>query len=76
MPSKNEVMDNLHQIEAAAASLSADQQRELLVWLAQRVGKQRPAGKPYSVLDIPPADVGQVLSFDEANSDLLDEMLE
>lgn len=69
-------MENLSQIEAAAASLPPDQQRELLVWLAQRVGEHRPSENSQSVLEIPPANVGQVLSYDDANSDLLDEMLE
>lgn len=69
-------MENLIQIEAAAASLPPDQQRELLVWLAQRVGEQRSPSKSQSVLDIPAANVGQVLAADEADCDLFDEMLE
>ncbi|MDA8744843.1 hypothetical protein N9N28_09455 [Rubripirellula amarantea] len=69
-------MENLSQIEAAAASLPPEQQRELLVWLTQRVGEHRASTKSQSVLDAPESNVGQVLSHDEANSDLLDEMLE
>ena len=69
-------MENLSQIEAAAASLPPDQQRELLVWLSRRVGGTGQSAKSHSVLDIPAVNVGNVLAADEADCDLLDEMLE
>jgi len=68
-------MKNLSQIEAAAASLPPEQQRELLIWLSQRVGDSLPRAKSQSVAEIPAVSVGEVLSRN-ASGDLLDEMLE
>lgn len=68
-------MKNLNQIEAAAASLPPDQQRELLTWLTQRGDRSQPKSRSVSVTQIPAVDVGDFLSLDD-NGDLLDEMLE
>ena len=70
-------MSTLMEIEAAAAKLPQDQQRNLLEWLAARVGDPiSTSSLRHSVLDVAPVSLGSVIDLGTANDDILDEMLE
>lgn len=67
----------LAEIEAAAAALPAEQQKQLFNWLATRIqhDESSRATTP-SVLDIPTVSLGLILKPLTRDDDLLDEMLE
>lgn len=68
-------MENLRQIEAAAAVLPPAQQLELLAWLEKRIGESQQFSTSTSVLHIPAVDVGEILMLETSENDLLGEML-
>jgi hypothetical protein len=70
-------MSTVTEIEAAAARLPADEQRNLLQWLAAFVGKSSSTSPlRHSVLDIPPVSLGGIIDLKGADDDILGEMLE
>ena len=70
-------MSTLAEIEAAAAKLPHDAQRDLLEWLAARVGDSGSMqALRHSVLDVAPVSLGGLIDSGPRNNDILDEMLE
>lgn len=70
-------MTTLAEIEAAAAALPLDEQKELFNWLASRIRQDESSSTPtHSVLNIPPVRLGEILKPLTRDDDLLDEMLE
>jgi hypothetical protein len=70
-------MATLTEIEAAAAKLPPDEQRNLLDRLAARVGKLASApSSRKSILDIAPVSLGGIVDRAGADDDILGEMLE
>jgi len=79
-------MSTLREIEAAVESLPLRQQEALFRFLATRLGRgestrSEPSSNdsklpPHSVLDIPTAHLGQMLSPMSSDDDILGEMLE
>lgn len=67
----------LADVEAAAAALPLDEQKQLLRSLESRIGQDvaKPPSK-HSVLDIPTVSVGEILQPLTRDDDLLGEMLE
>jgi hypothetical protein len=70
-------MSTLTEIESAAAKLPPDEQRDLLRWLAARVGElaAMPSSR-HSILDIAPVSLGGIIDSAGADDDILGEMLE
>ena len=71
-------MTTLSEIEAAAAALPLDEQKQLFDWLARQIDERREAQQEaaHSVLDIPCVSLGSILKPLTENDDLLGEMLE
>ena len=70
-------MSTLAEIEAAAAKLPHDQQRNLREWLAAHIGNpDSTTVSQHSVMEIAPVSLGGIIDSGAADDDVLGEMLE